>query len=214
MSTTADEVLKQLDASHAAYTFPDPGHGYYYAVDSRLHLYRDPMRWALVVEMVGYTPRGANLYDVLHVYGNCLTAGGPGFENDDFFARIENFDEVEDRDDPEMYTGAPLIIRSQAIDVGGDAGEPLTTTLRRLVPRHRELLLADERELRRRIPDDIPEILRLDEWYQDDVLERRPSEMEVYRQLATVIATGDVSRYAPTTPPNTHWSNWPQSGSL
>lgn len=31
MSITADEVLGQFDASHAAYTFPDLGHGYYYA---------------------------------------------------------------------------------------------------------------------------------------------------------------------------------------
>lgn len=76
------------------------------------------MGWALIVELVGYTPRGANLYDVLHVYGNCLTEGGPGFENDDFLARIENFDEVEDRDDPEMYTGTPLFIRGHSIDVG------------------------------------------------------------------------------------------------
>jgi len=29
-----------------------------------------------------------------------------------------------------------------------------------------------------------------------------------------VLATADASRYRPTLTPNTHWSNWPDSGSL
>ncbi|WP_433353166.1 DUF7003 family protein [Micromonospora saelicesensis] len=40
-----------------------------------------------------------------------------------------------------------------------------------LVPDHRELLLADEVELRRRIPADIPEIIRLDQWHHPYLLQ-------------------------------------------
>ncbi|WP_328653300.1 hypothetical protein OG598_05315 [Micromonospora sp. NBC_00330] len=50
------------------------------------------------------------------------------------------------------------------ITVAAERGEELVDVLRRLVPDHRELLLADEVELRRRIPADIPEIIRLDQW--------------------------------------------------
>ena len=32
--------------------------------------------------------------------------------------------------------------------------------------------------------------------------------------LAKVLATGDVHAYRPTSPPNTHWSNWPDGGTL
>ncbi|MFE9657867.1 DUF7003 family protein [Micromonospora sp. NPDC006431] len=38
--------------------FPDLGHGYYYAVDARLHGYLNVGQWALIVETVGYSPRG------------------------------------------------------------------------------------------------------------------------------------------------------------
>ncbi|WBB91105.1 hypothetical protein [Verrucosispora sp. WMMC514] len=42
----------------------------------------------------------------------------------------------------------------------------------------------------------------------------RPSESETFRQIADVLATGDPTRYAPGAPPNTHWSEWPESGNL
>lgn len=69
--------------------------------------------------------------------------------------------------------------------------------------------------MRRRIPVDLPEVLRLDQWNHPDLVSGlRPSDSETFHQIADVLATGDLSRYAPSLPPNTHWSNWPESGSL
>lgn len=170
-----EDVVGQLDASHAAFTFPDLNHGYYYAVDAQLHAFWDQERWALVVETVGYNPRGANLYDVLHVYGNCLTRGEPGFENSDFLVRVDNMADIEDPDNPEHFRGSvPIVVRGVELAILALAGEELWATLRRLVPEHRELLLADERELRARIPQDLPEVLRLDQWHQPDLLAQPP----------------------------------------
>ena len=152
------EILDQLDAAAETFVFPDLGHGYHYAVDARLHAYGDAQRWALMVEVVGYSPRAGNLDDVLHVFGNCLTEGEPGFGNHDFLPRIDNWDEIEDPDQPETYRGNPIVVRGQSIALTAKPGEELVDVLRRLVPDHRELLLADEAELRRRIPPDIPEI--------------------------------------------------------
>lgn len=144
----------------------------------------------MIVEIVGYNPRGANVYDVLHVFGNCLTTGGPGCENDDFLPRVENIDEVEGRDEPEIYRGAtPIIVRGHLVHVDVAAGDELCDVFRLLVPEHRELLLADEDEQRRRIPNDLPEVLRLDDWHRPDLLDTRPSASEVFSQLATVMAT-------------------------
>ena len=42
----------------------------------------------------------------------------------------------------------------------------------------------------------------------------RPSSYETWQQIAKVLATGDTSYYFPTLEPNTHWSNWPESGYL
>lgn len=209
----AEDILTQLDKSATDFAFPDLGHGYFFAVDARMHLFRGPERWALIVETVGYNPRMENLIDVVHVFGNCLTTGGPGFVDEDFLDRVENMGEI---DDEESYAGdAPVVVRGRPLTVDARTGEPLENVFRRLVPEHRELLLADEAELRSRIPGDLPKALQLEEWHQPEApAETLPSMSETYRQIAEVLASGDVSRYRPSLSPNTHWSNWPNFGQL
>lgn len=95
------------------------------------------------------------------------------------------------------YAGdVPIVIRGNSMTVAGYRGERLWDVLRRLVPQYRDLLLADEQELRDRIPADLPEILRLDEWHQPDFPgeDSPPSDAEVYQQLADVLASGDITR--------------------
>jgi len=211
----ADEVLAQLDQAATDFQFPDLGHGFYYAVDARMRAFGDAARWALVVEAVGYNPRAGNLIDVVHTFGDCLTSGAPGYENDDFHGRIENLDEVESRDDPERYLGgAPLVIRGRAIRIDALGGEELSAVFRRLVPAHRDLLFGDDAEVRRRLPADLPQLLQLEEWNQPDLFATPPSESETYQLIAVVLESLDPARYCPVLAPNTHWSNWPASGSL
>lgn len=211
---SVEGILEQLDKSAQDFTFPDLSHGYQFAIDARTHAFADAERWALIVETVGYNPRAGDVLDVVHTFGNCLTSGAPGFENDDFHGRIDNFEDVEDPDEPETVRSGVLVVRGHRVDMPVEAGEHLAAVFRRLVPAHRELLLADQSELRRRLPVDLPEVLPLDEWHQPDLFETKPSESEHYRLIAEVLASGDPGRYRPTAEPNTHWSNWPDSGSL
>ncbi|HRX93045.1 MAG TPA: hypothetical protein P5158_02960 [Chitinophagaceae bacterium] len=44
--------------------------------------------------------------------------------------------------------------------------------------------------------------------------DNRPSSYETWQLIAKVISTGDISYYKPTLKPNSHWSNWPDSGSI
>jgi hypothetical protein len=211
----AREVLAQFDEAAANFQFPDPDHGYYHAVDARLRAFADAARWAVVVEAVGYTPRGFNLIDVVHTFGNCLTGGKPGYENADFHSLIENLEEIEASDEPEVYLGsAPFRIGGKAITVPAPKGEELFRMFRRLVPDHRDLLFASEAQVRRRLPRDVPQLLQLEEWNQPDLFETPPSQSETFRLIAVVLETLDPSQYRPTLAPNTHWSNWPESGSL
>jgi hypothetical protein len=101
----------------------------------------------------------------VHTYGNCLTRGRPGYENEDFLSRIDNMYDIEDRDNPGFLhvDGGPIQVRGQRIPVAAAAGDPLEDVFRLLVPQHRDLVLADEPELRRRIPADLPRGLVLDE---------------------------------------------------
>lgn len=87
---------------------------------------------------------------------------------------------------------------------------------RALAATHRNQILATEAEVRRLVPDDLQMILRLDEWNHPDVVnpDQRPSGNETFQQLAAVLEAGDASAFRPVTQPNTHWSNWPEGGSL
>lgn len=219
-SFTREEIFNQLDESIAAFSFPDIGHGYYYPIDARLHAYRDDTRWAILVELVGYNPRAASVIDVIHHFGNCLD-GPAGFENGDFLDRISDTELPLDEDQHWDLT-APverLTVDGRGdIDVPNPAAPDVVEMFRSLVPIHRDLLLAGESELRRRIPADLPEVLRLEEWAHPDPLllheEYGVETTELWRLLADVLVTGDVTRYAPTAAPDSHWSNWPAGGEL
>lgn len=52
------------------------------------------------------------------------------------------------------------------------------------------------------------------DYNQDQYQDNRPSSYETWQLIARVIATGDTTLYKPTLKPNTHWKNWPQSGSM
>lgn len=197
--------------------FPDFDNGYFYPVDARLHLMRDPERWAMTVELLGYNPRAGNLIDVVHTFGNCLTSGEPGFRGDgSFLERIENMDEAEG--DEETYTGAGFVVRGRRIFVKAPVGTPMEQALRLLVPAYRHLLLADTAELYRRLPGDLPAILILDEWrHPEGLMDDFSDEVGAdgtLRMFAEVLETGDTARYQPQRPSNTHWSNWPEAGTL
>jgi len=56
--------------------------------------------------------------------------------------------------------------------------------------------------------------IRNEEINKAEWTENRPGVYETWQLLAKVIATGDTSHYKPTLQPNTHWTNWPESGSL
>lgn len=87
--------------------------------------------------------------------------------------------------------------------------------MRGLVPEHRELLLATEEERGRGVPGDLRLLVRVDEWDHPRLMEAElPSGCESFKLIAKVLASGDPGLYRPTEEPNTHWSNWPISGSL
>lgn len=232
-----EQVLSTLDRAAEAQRFAYLGHPYSYLAAARLHAYSDADRWALVIETAGYNPRAANLVDVLYVYGNCVTSDGAVA----FLSRVDNLPDVVD-DAGRRVTAAAVRIRGRAIIAAAAPDERPWELVRRLMPEHRDLVLATEEELRAWLPPDLPEVLRLDDWHHTDMtaqppsperdrqrrlhqmlaarssnpvpFETYPSDTETYRQLAAVMATGDPHAYQPTMAPNTHWSNWPEAGSL
>jgi hypothetical protein len=80
----------------------------------------------------------------------------------------------------------------------------------------RDQVLATPQERRVSVLPEMEQILQLEEWHHPNVVddEERPSGSETFRQLARVLATGEVGLYRPAQPPNTHWRNWSEGGRL
>jgi hypothetical protein len=143
---------------------------------------------------------------------------------------IDN-DEWQDPDDIEMVkSGAStLVLRGQAVAIPKPEecrrhGVELMDAprirvfecCRVLAAAHREEVLATAEERRHMLPDDLDQILQLEEWYHPDLADPtvRPSCNETFIQLASVLASGDATLYEPTLTPNTHWANWPLGGTM
>lgn len=52
------------------------------------------------------------------------------------------------------------------------------------------------------------------EYNQNQYQDNRPGSYETWQLIAKVIATGDTTLYKPTLKPNSHWKNWPDSGTM
>lgn len=80
---------------------------------------------------------------------------------------------------------------------------------------HRADVLATPEERRVSVPPDVKEIMVLDEWNHPNVVEdERPSTSETFQQIADVLVSNALDKYRPSASPNTHWSHWPDGGSL
>jgi hypothetical protein len=224
----ATEILSQWDQSD----FPALDNGYTYPVDVRLHAFADRDRWALVIEVLGVNDHYGFGHEQIHVasyvYGNCLDAGpgmvpavmqptsdGPeGLTFDADGVRLEAT-HVRIRKTVVPISRDPQFYASKGIKVTKREALRVHELVRGLVPEHRDLLLATEDELRRVVPADLPEVLRLEEWRHPDIAGgKKASESRTFQSLATVLATGDASQYRPDPKPNTHWKHWRMGGVL
>lgn len=43
------------------------------------------------------------------MFGNCLTEGQPGYDNGGLLDRVDNWDDIEEPDQPEIYGGGQLL---------------------------------------------------------------------------------------------------------
>ena len=236
MPYNVSEILTQLDQCAEDMNFPMLDNGYTYPADVRLTAYRDATRWVIAIEDIGFFNR-INHYDgfinKLHLYGNCLTRE-MGITNEGFFSFVEEVEEDVFKEDWEVELELAkesfrLRIQGQTVSVKINAEilqakniplmhPPFITApdlLRLLAQEHRDLLLLPEDNLREFIPADLPQFIRLDAWYHNDLAgDELPSQIETFPLLAQALVTSNPHDYAPTLAPNTHWSNWLEAGTL
>lgn len=160
-------------------------------------------------------------------YENCLAKNE--FNESEFIFPVEEGDWL-DSDTPEHLASGihTVLVRGNAVqfpplaayaDNGITLQEPPQINVfefsRYLAATARNSVLATDDERRSCLPPELEQILQLEEWCHPDLLNGQlPSTSTTFRSLAEVLVRGEVSMYQSAERPNTHWSNWPEAGTL
>lgn len=197
-SYTQKDILDNLEAVDLEkyHFFIDLEHPYFFTAGSRLTLYADEKRWAIVFEKSGYANRGGRGDIELFYFGNCLenlqSQGDPigvtsnmqvfPLIDNDEMERIQdgnfelvgkNIKQVKVRDtmlniehDKSVYT------KKDITDSIYDQDNPenlvdIPSLIRYLDEQHPELFRATDKELRTCLPNDLPLIMRIDSWHHE-----------------------------------------------
>ncbi len=139
-------------------------------------------------------------------------------------------DDWQDDEDPELVSrdAMQVKVRGRTIDLPPATAYEKHGILLEELPRIRvyELcrflaatalpdVLAATKERRVSVFPEMKDLLVLKQWNHPNIGEDvRPSTWRTFQQLARVLETGDINLYTPTDKPNTHWSHWPDGGTL
>jgi len=208
-----EEIFEQLDELARLHILPDLNNGYHHPLGARLHAFRDDAsRWALFIEVPVFNIVQDDVEDILCYLGNGVHVP-IGYDDGDVMVRIDELDELEDELESGAVENPQFRVRGKPVTVKGRFDD-LVQLLRALGEQHRDHLLATDEEVDRRRMRSLTKVLTLYDWHHPVIPEEKPSESEAFRMIAAVLETGDPARYAPTEEPNTHWSHWPDAGTL
>ena len=193
-SFTAKDVVGYLDTciiDEPHCFFINLQHGYFCTANSRLTLYADESRWAIVFEKNGYANRGGRIEIELNFFGNCLRnldrAGADDryvcnamwhtlVDADDLDEIASEFEQVSPSATSVRVRGKPVPIPAAkegyikwVPDIHTDNGyrqRPTFDDLARFLAfEHVDLCRATDAEKRQCLPADLPEIMTVDAWH-------------------------------------------------
>ena len=133
MQFTEDDILNQLDlafkgipneyypignAGDIKYNFIlDLEHGYCETASSKIHLYADTNRWAIICEKAGYQNRGGDAEIELYYFGNCINYPIAKYPERNYITNVnriilisgEEYERISDKDEESFELVSPLI---------------------------------------------------------------------------------------------------------
>jgi hypothetical protein len=240
---TTQEILNDLDSNVIYEFFLDLEHGYFFTAGSRINLFADNERWAIVFEKSGYGNRSGRAEIELNYFGNCLiNKPGAGLNNQfisntNFVTLIDTdeFEKVADRFELISKEADSIKVRNIEISIEHDIAAykmrgiefqnydnpkhqiDFPSLVRFLDETNHDLFRATKAELYTFLPIDLPKIMEIDEWYHTPIKEYGgppPSENETFQIIAEILETKNISKWKPTLKPNNNWRNWPEAGGL
>lgn len=244
MNWTTKQILDILDTCAEEFTFPSLDNGYVYLGATRLSLYRQDPEWAIVIEVFGFSPRAGQPDISIYTFSSKLHNRDPltNYESKQAYEQylqynaynefrsaypIKNHDWQHD-EDPEhikpqgicllrnMEVTLPDVKEYERMGIELEEEQPFTFEFSRyLAEKYRDKVLCTEAERRVSVLPEMTLVLQLDEWHHPDVIGAQlPSSTDAFQQFAKVLITGDPKWYTADEPANTHWSHWPEGGSL
>lgn len=244
MSTySRKDILNTLDDDEVYNFFLDLEHGCFYTAGSRINLYADKSRWAIVFEKSGFGNRSGRAEIELNYFGNCLlNLDRAGYENEyicnsKYLTLItgEAFEKIEDGFELVSKKATVVKVRNTELPIEQDIDKykaigieiqdfdnpnnliDFQSLVRYLDEMNPESLRATNDELRISIPNDLPLLMKIDRWHHKSYSEyggAKPSSYETFQLIADVLVTRDVNEWKPTLEPNNDWRNWPEAGGL
>lgn len=237
---TTTEVLETLDNSNNGVynSFIQLGHPYSFLIDARINVFRnDSGKWAIAAERLGDNPRAGGLLLQIFYFGNCLVnLNSYNNQSVNYSGRLiaESVNEKISRElvsknpgayratDDELYTSIPRDLKKFLVidewyhrDFVMVKSPPMTDD-------HLKYTYDFNKKLTGNFPLPFEEFKKqfertmlfqnqqnLEQWENN-----RPSIYETWQLIAQAIVSGDPQDYTPAAKPNSHWSNWPKSGSL
>jgi hypothetical protein len=190
---TQKDILDYLEETdqETYHFFIDFEHPYFHTAGSRLTLYADTIRWAIVFEKSGYSNTGRLAEIELTYFGNCLTnlqseGSADGFtsnmmnvvlidtlplENDTDGLVSQKIRQVKVRDFLLSIEHDKSVYETKGIrDIVYDNEEnliDLPSLIRYLGEEHPTIFRATDKELGKCLPDDLPKLMQIDEWHHE-----------------------------------------------
>jgi hypothetical protein len=232
------DILNQLEYKSAYKCFINLEEPEFFTAGSRLTLYGDKYRWAIVFEKSGYSA-GAGTIELTY-FGNCLInqerVGVKDLDTSnqklitlttgDEMQKIETqFEFVSNKSNMIKIRDIAFPINHNLDDyekkgihiIEDDNPDRLidfASLTRYLYETYPYVFYATNNELRSCLPNNLPMIMQIYKWHHEqyDSTGRRPSDYETYSMIADILVSKDTSRWNPKLSSNTDWRNWPNAG--
>lgn len=188
------DILSSLDScghENPYRFFPDLEHGYFHTMGSRINLFADENRWAIVFEITGYSNKNFQVEIQLFCFGNCLINQDRAGLNNQYISNLkifpiidaENLDEIQDKNFDILSDAQYVIVRDTLLPIELDINRykekkiynmnfhmpnskvDVVALLRYLDDVNPEIFRATQKELRICLPEDIPFLMKIDKWH-------------------------------------------------
>lgn len=222
--------------------FLDLEHGYCDTASSKIHLYSDEIRWAIIFEKSGYQNRALAAEIELDYVGNCINYNIEMNSERKYITNSKrinliDYDEYQKISDEEQFelisnTSNTVNIHGQIIKIEQNKDKYIelginlrdydndknlisySDLIRFLNETNPEVIEATEDEIKSLLPNDLPKILTIKDFHFVSYYnDSLPSEQETFNLIADILVSKDISLWKPKLKSNNHWSNW-ESGHL